>query len=228
MTKRISSGHGLPTGFPFSLGSEQNDSLFISGVLRPRRSRHAVKRKPTEPTRRTHHTVLRKESAVGQSVKKIPTGYNVVTPYLVIKDAAAAIAFYTAVFDACEQLRMNDLHGRIAHAEIQIGDSKLMLADEQPEMGGKSPLGYGGSPIRLHLYVEDVDAVIARAIEAGASESRAIKNTFYGDRSGVVQDPFGYTWHVATHVEDVSVGERERRAAAFSQREPSMPLGPNI
>jgi PhnB protein len=165
---------------------------------------------------------------VAQSVKKIPAGYNVVTPYLIIKDAPAAIAFYTAVFGACEQLRMNDVQGRIAHAEIQIGDSKLMLADEQPEMGGKSPLGFGGSPIRLHLYVEDVDEVIARAIEAGASESRSIQNTFYGDRSGVVQDPFGYTWHVATHIEDVSEGERKRRAAALSEREPSTPLGPNI
>jgi PhnB protein len=147
-------------------------------------------------------------------VNHVPDGYHAVTPYLVINGAADAIEFYKSAFGATEVLRMPGPDGRIGHAELKFGDSHIMLADEHPEMGYHGPKTIGGSPISLMLYVEDVDAIVAKAVEAGAKVVKPIKDQFYGDRSGSVEDPFGYQWLVATHVEDVAPEELERRAAA--------------
>ena len=146
-------------------------------------------------------------------VKPIPEGYHSVTPYLCCKDAAAAIEFYKKAFGATEVLRMED-KGKVGHAEIQIGDSRIMLADEFPEIGFLSPQTVGGSPIMIHLYVEDVDMTANRAVAAGAKVTRPVADQFYGDRGGQFEDPFGHKWHVATHKEDLSPEEIGRRAAA--------------
>ena len=148
-------------------------------------------------------------------VKPVPTGYQTVTAYLSIKGAAKAIEFYKQAFGAEEVNRMNAPDGSIMHATIQIGDSKIMLADEFPEQGFKSPLSLGGSPVMLHLYVPEVDKRIEQAVKAGAKLVREVKNQFYGDRSGGVEDPFGYLWYLATHVEDVSDAELQKRIAQF-------------
>jgi PhnB protein len=144
----------------------------------------------------------------------IPDGYRSVTPYLIVNGAAAAIEFYKHVFAATEMLRMADAHGRIGHAEIKIGDSVVMLADEHPQMGYRSPSSLGGSSVSILLYLEEVDAVFARAVKAGATAQREVADQFYGDRTGTLRDPFGHVWTVATHVEDVAPEEMQRRAAA--------------
>ena len=147
-------------------------------------------------------------------VKPIPEGYHTATPYLIVKDAARAIEFYKKAFGATELMRMPGPGGKIGHAEIKIGDSPIMLADEVPGMGFRSPESLGGSPISILLYVEDVDVVFSEALAAGAKVQRPVADQFYGDRSGGFTDPFGYVWHVATHIEDVSPEEVGRRAAA--------------
>ena len=149
------------------------------------------------------------------SVSPIPDGYASVTPYLIISGAKAAIEFYKTVFGATERLCLPGPDGRVAHAELEIGDSVIMLADECPERGAKSPQTYGGSPISIHLYVTNSDQVYAKALAAGAKSIRPVENQFYGDRSGGFTDPFGHQWHVATHVEDVSPAELQRRLAAM-------------
>jgi len=146
--------------------------------------------------------------------KAIPDGYRTATPYLIVKGAAEAIEFYKRAFGATEMLRMADPQGKIHHAEIRIGDSMIMLADEQPAMGYRSPRSIGGSSVSFLLYLEDVDAVFERAVKAGAKAQQPVKNQFYGDRSGTLEDPFGHVWTVATHVEDVPPEEMQRRAAA--------------
>lgn len=146
------------------------------------------------------------------AVKPIPEGYRSITPYLCVKGGAAALAFYAKAFGARELFRMPTPAGTIGHAEIEIGDSKVMLADEAPDMGAKSPQSLGGSPVGIMLYVEDVDATVKRAVEAGAKILRPVENQFYGDRMGGLVDPFGHQWWVATHVEDVPPAELERRA----------------
>ena len=146
--------------------------------------------------------------------KPIPEGYHTATPYLVIKDAAKAIEFYKKAFGAKEMMRMSQPDGRIGHAEIKIGDSPIMLADEFPEMGARSPQSLGGSPVSILLYVEDVDAFAKQAVSAGTKVVRPVKDQFYGDRSGSFEDPFGHQWHIATHVEDVALEEMHKRAAA--------------
>jgi len=151
---------------------------------------------------------------VASSARAIPEGYRSVTPYLIVQGAARAIDFYKAAFDAKERMRVNQADGRIGHAEITVGDSMIMLADEFPEHGIRGPRSLGGSPVTIHLYVEDVDATVARAVAAGAQITRTVQNQFYGDRSGSVTDPFGHVWSVSTHQEDVSTEEIERRAAA--------------
>jgi len=151
---------------------------------------------------------------VASSARAIPEGYRSVTPYLIVQGAARAIDFYKAAFDAKERMRVNQADGRIGHAEITVGDSMIMLADEFPEHGIRGPRSLGGSPVTIHLYVEDVDATVARAVAAGAQITRAVQDQFYGDRSGSVTDPFGHVWSVSTHQEDVSTEEIERRAAA--------------
>ena len=147
-------------------------------------------------------------------VKPIPEGYHTITPYLSIKGASDAIEFYKKAFGAKEVMRMGEPDGRIGHAELQIGDSKIMLADEHPEMDFRSPRAIGGTPVLLHLYVEDVDNVVGRAVAAGAKVVRPVQDQFYGDRSGSVADPYGHVWHVATHTEDLSPDEIRKRAAA--------------
>jgi PhnB protein len=147
-------------------------------------------------------------------VKPIPEGYHTATPYLIVRNAARAIEFYKKAFGATELMRMADPSGRIGHAEIRIGDSPIMLADEVPEMGFRSPESLGGSPVSILLYVEDVDAVFSQAVAAGAKVQRPVADQFYGDRTGGVTDPFGHIWYIATHKEDVSPEEMRKRAAA--------------
>jgi PhnB protein len=149
--------------------------------------------------------------------KSIPDGYHSVTPYLIIKGASEAIDFYKHAFDATELMRMPRPDGKIGHAEIKIGDSPIMLADEHLEMGHRSPQSLGGAGVNLMVYVERVDDVFKRAVASGAKELQPIKDQFYGDRSGTLQDPFGHTWTVATHIEDIPPEEMRRRADKFMQ-----------
>ncbi len=146
--------------------------------------------------------------------KPIPEGYHNVTPHLIIRGAADAIEFYKKAFGATELFRFPAPDGKIGHAEIKIGDSPIMLADEYPEMGYKGPQTFGGSPVSLMIYVEDVDSVFNRALMAGATVMEAVQDKFYGDRIGSLTDPFGHVWHVSTHKEDVSFEELQRRAQA--------------
>jgi PhnB protein len=146
-------------------------------------------------------------------VKPIPDGYHSVTPYLIINGAADAIEFYKKAFGATELFRM-DHEGKVGHAELKIGDSPIMLADESTEMGYKSPTTLGGTPVSIMIYVDDVDTIFKQAIGAGGEQQKAVQDQFYGDRSGTLKDPFGHVWHVATHVEDVSPQEMEKRMAA--------------
>ena len=148
------------------------------------------------------------------SARGLPEGYHSVTPYLAVDGAARAIVFYQQAFGATEVMRMPAPGGKVGHAEIRIGDSRIMLADEYPDMGFRSPRAYGGSPVGLHLYVEDVDAVARQAVAAGAREVRPVKDQFYGDRTGSFEDPFGHVWHIATRKEELSPDELKRRAVA--------------
>jgi len=147
------------------------------------------------------------------TVKAIPEGHHAITPYLSIKGASDAIEFYKKAFGATEAMRLAQPDGRIGHAELQIGDSRIMLADEFPEMDFRSPRAIGGTPVHLPLYVEAVDTVVGRAVAAGAKVLRPVQDQFYGDRSGSVADPYGHVWHVATHKEDLSPDEIRKRAA---------------
>ena len=150
------------------------------------------------------------------TAKTQPEGYHSVTPYLTVDDARAALDFYARAFGATEIERM-EMGDRIAHAEIRIGDSVVMLSDEWPDMGKLSPKNRGGATAGLMVYLPDVDAAFARAIEAGATEERPVEDQFYGDRSGSVKDPFGHTWMLATHVEDVAPDEMKRRMAKMAE-----------
>jgi PhnB protein len=152
------------------------------------------------------------------NVKPIPEGYPQVTPYLCVDGADQAIEFYSTVLGARERMRMGAPGGKVGHAELQIGDGLVMLADEFPEMGVRSPRSVGGTPVTISVYVDDVDAVVERAVQAGAKSLRPIENQFYGDRTGQFEDPFGHRWSVATHVEDVPPDEMQRRAAEMEQR----------
>jgi PhnB protein len=148
------------------------------------------------------------------AVKPIPDGYHTITPYLYIRGAAGAIDFYKRAFGAVELFRMPMPDGRIGHAEIQIGNSVVMLADEHPEMGARSPQTLGGASSGYMIYVEDVDAQFPKAVAAGAKVQRPLKDQFYGDRSATVEDPYGHVWTISTHKEDVPPDEMARRAAA--------------
>jgi PhnB protein len=148
------------------------------------------------------------------TVNPIPEDYPRVIPYLSVDGAADAIAFYATVFGATERVRMDGPDGKVGHAELQIGESVVMLADTFPEMGGKSPKTIGGTPVTIMVYVEDVDACFDRAIDNGATATRKVEDQFYGDRAGQFEDPFGHVWFVASHVEDVSPEEMAKRAAA--------------
>ncbi len=148
------------------------------------------------------------------TVKAIPEGYHTVTPYLILSDAGDAIAFYKEALGAEEVMRLGDPGGKVHHAEIRIGDSRIMLADEHPELQALSPKTVGGSPVSIHLYVEDVDGAVARALAAGAKLVRPVADQFYGDRTGGIEDPFGYRWFIATRKEDLTIEEICRRGAA--------------
>ena len=146
--------------------------------------------------------------------KPIPEGYPRLTPYLIVDGASAAIDFYCSVLGASERMRMPMPNGRIGHAELELGDSLLMLADENPDMNIRGPASIGGTPVSMHVYVEDADVAFARALEAGAKALRPVEDRFYGDRSGQFEDPFGHRWDVSTHVEDVPPEEMSKRAEA--------------
>jgi PhnB protein len=149
-------------------------------------------------------------------VRTPPKGYPHVSPYLCVDRGTAAIDFYKRVFKATERMRMLGPDGKVGHAELQIGDSVLMLSDEFPEMGTRSPRTVGGTAVVISVYVDDVDAVYATALDAGATSVKALKNQFYGDRTGQFEDPFGHRWSIATHIEDVSPDEMARRAKAMT------------
>ena len=149
-------------------------------------------------------------------VKPIPEGYGAITPYLIVRGAAAAIDFYKKIFGATERMRMPGPDGKIGHAELQIGGSNVMLADENPQMGAQSPKTVGGSPVGLVLYVENVDETVEKAVAAGAKVKAKVEDKFYGDRMGSIEDPFGHLWYVGTHIEDVSPEEMKRRMESMA------------
>ena len=148
-------------------------------------------------------------------VKAIPDGYPQVIPYLIVDGANEAIEFYATVFETTERMRMPMPDGRIGHAELQLGDSVVMLADENPEMSILGPRAVGGTPVTISVYVEDVDETFDRAVKAGATVVRAVEDQFYGDRSGQFEDPYGHRWSVASHMEDVPPAEMAKRASEF-------------
>jgi PhnB protein len=143
----------------------------------------------------------------------IPEGYPRLTPYLIVDGASDAIDFYSSVLGATERMRFPGADGKVGHAELELGDSVIMLADESPEMDARGPKALGGSPVSLLVYVEDVDGVFERAVKAGAIALRAVEDRFYGDRVGRFEDPYGHRWDVATHTEDVPPEEMSKRAA---------------
>lgn len=150
------------------------------------------------------------------AVKPIPEGYHSVTPYMIVDDATAALDYYLKAFGAQEIVRM-PMGGKIGHAEIKIGDSMVMLSDEWPDRGALGPKSRGGTTVSLMIYVSDADAVFKRAIEAGGKQQKPVENQFYGDRSGTLEDPFGHVWTIATHVEDVTPEEMERRMEEYAK-----------
>ena len=153
------------------------------------------------------------------AAKPIPDGYHTATPYLIVRDAARGIEFYKKAFGATEMLRCADPSGKLMHAEIKIGNSPIMLADEFPEMQILGPQSRGGSTVIILLYVEDVDARFSQAVAAGAKVVRPVKDEFYGDRAGTLEDPFGHVWTIATHREDVSSEEMHRRFEASMKQQ---------
>ena len=146
------------------------------------------------------------------AVKPVPEGYNTVTPYLAVEDAAEAIEYYKKAFGATERVRMDTPDGKIGHAELEIGDSLVMLADPFPQSSTRPPKELGGTTVSVFLYVEDVDAIVKQAVDAGATVSMEVADQFWGDRFGSITDPFGHLWSVATHVEDVPPEEMAERA----------------
>jgi PhnB protein len=152
---------------------------------------------------------------MSDNVKPVREGFSAITPYLCVSGAASAIEFYQQAFGAIEMVRMAMPDGKIGHAELKIGEGVIMLADEYPDMGFRSPRTLGGSPVTIHIYVGDVDAVVTQAASIGATVVRPIEDHFYGDRAGQIEDPFGHIWYIATHKEDVPHDELQRRAAAL-------------
>ncbi len=149
--------------------------------------------------------------AAGSNPRPIPEGYHTITPYLYVRGATEALDFYRRALGAEELFRMDAPDGKIGHAEMRIGDSPFMLADEVEAWGNRSPLSLGGNGSSLMIYVDNVDEAFQRAVDAGAKVKRPVENQFYGDRAGVIEDPFGHVWTIATHVEDVPTEELERR-----------------
>jgi PhnB protein len=160
---------------------------------------------------------VKKAAAQQKKVSPVPAGYHSVTPYLSIRGAAQAIDFYKKALRAKEIMRMPGPDGKVGHAEVQIGDSRVMLADEYEAIGFLSPQSRGGTTVTLHVYVKDADAMVARASAAGAKITRPVQDQFYGDRTGSIEDPFGHVWHFATRKEDLSMPELKKRAAQASK-----------
>ena len=182
----------------------------------------AAKRKPKKPAVKRvapRKASPKKAAPKKKVVKAIPPGYHSVTAYLCIDGAGAAIDFYKRAFGAKERLRMDAPGGKVGHAEIVIGDSAIMLADEFPEMNFRGPKKGEGSSVNMHVYVPDVDAMMTRAILHGAKVLRAIEDKFYGDRTGSLEDPFGHVWHLATHKEDLTPAEMKRRGEAEAKKQ---------
>lgn len=152
-------------------------------------------------------------------VNAIPVGYEGATPYLIVKDATRALEFYQKAFGATEIMRIPAREGKVGHAEIKIGAALIMLADEFPDMNCRSPQSFGGTPVSIMVYVQDVDRFVNRAVAAGATVLRPVENKFYGDRAASLEDPFGHQWHFATHVEDMPPDELAKRAEAFMKRQ---------
>ena len=183
----------------------------------------AAQRKPAKPAKKTASAKRaapkssRKAAPKKKVVKPVPPGYHSITAYLCIDGASAAIDFYKRAFGAKERLRMDAPGGKVGHAELVIGDSAFMLADEFPEMKFHGPKSGGNTSVNMHLYVKDVDAMFTRAITEGAKVLRALENKFYGDRTGSLEDPFGHVWHLATHIEDLTPAEMKRRGEAASK-----------
>jgi PhnB protein len=148
--------------------------------------------------------------------KPIPDDYPQVMPYLIVDGANEAIEFYKGVLGATERMRLDGPDGKVGHAELEIGEAVIMLADENPGMSIEGPRSVGGTPVTIHVYIEDADAAFERAVQAGAKPLRAVEDQFYGDRSGQFEDPYGHRWNVATHVEDISEEEMSRRAAEIA------------
>ena len=159
-----------------------------------------------------------KKKGSAKKVQPIPKGYSAITPYLAVRGAAQAIEFYVNAFGAKEVMRMPGPAGKLGHAEVKIGGSKVMLSDEYESMNFLGPQARGGSPVHIHLYVKDVDATVAKALALGARLMREVQDMFYGDRSGTVEDPFGHLWHVATRKRNVSKAEMKRKAAEMAQQ----------
>jgi len=174
--------------------------------------------KKTAPKAAPKKAVKRAAPPTKKAVSWMPKGYHVINVYLAVDGAAAAIDFYKAAFGARERMRMEMGPGKIGHAELEMGDSVLMLADESAEFDFHGPKSRGGSSVTISLYVKDVDAVVAAAVKAGAAVRRPAKDEFYGDRTATLEDPFGHIWHVATHKEDVSEAEMVRRMEALKKQ----------
>ena len=166
-----------------------------------------------KPTVKLTKKIVKKPAAKRKTkVTAIPKGYHSITPYLIVDEGTKAIAFYKKVFGAKEVMRMEHSGGKIGHAELKIGDARIMLADECPEMHARSPQTIGGTPVSIHLYIKDVDSVVKRAVAAGAKLLRTVEDMFYGDRCGAVEDPYGHTWFIATHIENVTPAQVRKRA----------------
>jgi PhnB protein len=170
-----------------------------------------------KPKKRAARAKVAKKAPAKKAVAPIPAGHPAVSPYLIVEDATRALEFYKKAFGAKELMRHAGPDGRIGHAEVRISDSIVMLADEHPEVNARSPKTIGGTPVSLHVYVKDVDAVARQAAGAGARITRPVQDQFYGDRSGTLEDPFGHQWHISTHIEDVSPAELRRRAAQMGK-----------
>ena len=156
---------------------------------------------------------MKKAKRRKKAVSPVPAGYHTVTPYLACGDGDAAIEFYRKAFGAKEKVRIPGPDGKVGHAEVEIGNSRIMLTGEYAAMNFLSPASRGGTTVTIHLYVKDCDALTARAVKAGAKLLRKVEDQFYGDRMSTVEDPFGHVWHLATHVEDVPMAELRKRAA---------------
>jgi PhnB protein len=170
-------------------------------------------KKTKKPTKNVAKRVKKAVRKPAKKVSFIPKDYHSITPYLIVNKAKEAIDFYTKAFGAKVKMQMEKPEGKIGHAELKMGDAHIMLADEHPEMGARSPFSIGGSPVGIHLYIKNVDAVVERAVSLGSKIVRPVTDMFYGDRSGTIEDPFGHTWHISTHIEDVTPAQVKKRAA---------------